>query len=171
MTRSAGLPLMAILLALTGCAGSLNGSAPPHPAGETISISRGPCFGFCPVYTLSVTPQGLATFDGTRHTAVLGVHSREDGAAAYTAVAKALAPFKPRLGTTAETRCGTQISDQPHIQVRWTASDGSATVLNHDKGCRSAENEALGSVLERVPSQLGVDIWSAQLTRPGVPRG
>lgn len=38
----------------------------------TISITRGPCFGFCPAYTLKITAKGDAIYTGESNTAVDG---------------------------------------------------------------------------------------------------
>lgn len=158
-------------VALSGCAASLAQRPPTSTSTETIMVSRGPCFGFCPVYTLGVTPAGLTTFDGARHTAMLGPQTRDAGRDGYARVAHALAPFRPDTGTTSDTRCETRISDQQLFTVTWTSLDGRITTLNHDRGCRSAANDALNQVLDAVPGALGVDAWAAQRTRPGASRG
>ena len=134
-------------------------------------MSVGPCFGFCPVYTLSVTPAGSVTFDGDRHTAGLGRKMREAGPGAYTETVKALAPYRPQTATSAETACEVRISDQQHYDIRWTAPNGTVTTLKHDRGCRSTRNDDLNAVLERLPAGLGIEQWAKPLTRPGAPRG
>lgn len=171
MKTLAGFALAVSSFSLAGCAAALSGPAMPSPEADTIAVSRGPCFGFCPVYTLSVAPSGRTTFDGARHTAMLGFHARDAGVDGYRRVANALAAFRPATGTTRETRCDTRISDQQHFTVTWTAPGGSVTTLEHDRGCRSDENDALDTVLDAVPAQLGVHAWVAQLTRPGATRG
>ena len=63
------LALASALLSLGACAAT---STPPEtasqPAAETIAVSVGPCFGFCPVYKVAVSPAGMVTFTGERHT-------------------------------------------------------------------------------------------------------
>lgn len=157
--------------ALAGCAASLTERPTSSVGTDTIAVSRGPCFGFCPVYTLSVTPSGAVTFDGTRHTAMLGSHTRDAGREEYGRLARDLAPFRPATGTTRETACETRISDQQHFRVTWTSPAGTITTLNHDRGCRSGTNDTLNQFLDAMPAQLGVDGWAAQLTRPGASRG
>ncbi len=162
----------AALLGLAGCS-----SPTPHapvatpPAMSTIAVSVGPCFGFCPVYSVTVTSGGTITFDGERHTTVLGRKQREGGAVSYQRLSAALAPYRPASGSTTQTACDQKISDQAHYTILWTAPDGTVTTLQHDKGCRSATNDGLNAALQALPGQLGIEPWARQLTRPGTPRG
>jgi hypothetical protein len=164
--------LASVLLSLGACAAT---STPPEtgsqPAAETIAVSVGPCFGFCPVYTVAVTPAGTVTFNGERHTAELGEKTRQASPADYRALATALAAYRPATGTTGETSCDTRISDQSHTRITWTAPDKTVTTLDHDKGCRSASNEQLNALLQDLPTRLGIEPWARQQTRPGVSRG
>jgi hypothetical protein len=169
--RRPGLLAIAALCALPGCAATAPGSAGSSPAGETIAVSVGPCFGFCPVYKASVTPAGTVTFVGERHTAVIGTRTREAGAATQAEIATTLAVFRPTTGATTDTICETRISDQQHYTLTWTAANGATTVLNHDKGCRSAQNDALNAALQALPQRLGIGDWAQQTTRPGASRG
>ncbi|MEG3089532.1 DUF6438 domain-containing protein [Sphingomonas sp. PB4P5] len=161
-------PLIAPL-ALGACA-TTGALAPTAPA-ETISWSIGPCFGFCPVYSVAVSSRGAVTFDGERHTATLGRQERQLSQAAYRAVAASLANYRPARGTTQQTVCEQQISDQSLTRISWTAADGSVTTLEHNKGCRSARNTALEAVIGKLPAMLGIEPWTRQTTRPGVSRG
>ena len=71
------LAFMGLTLGLTACAAR----APRAPAQEpsdapgpapAISLERTPCFGTCPVYTVSVSPAGQVTFQGRAHVRLLG---------------------------------------------------------------------------------------------------
>ena len=174
MTRIRTLMGSALLLAgLSACAaagGDGPGSAPAPASRETISYSIGPCFGFCPVYTAAIAPDGKVHFDGARHTAVLGARDIRAAPSAFAAVSAALADYRPATGTTAETQCEQQISDQQHTTITWTAADGTKTVLEHDKGCRSARNEKLNAVIGELPAKLGIADLAKQQTRPGASR-
>lgn len=151
--------LIAALLAasmLAACAQTGIAGPTPRPAAETIAVSVGPCFGFCPVYKMWVAPGGAVAFDGERHTAVLGARSRDAGAAAYEGVAAALRPYRPNTGAAAETKCEQRISDQQTYEIRWSGPAGTTT-LSHDKGCRSPSNDRLNAVLASIPGRLGID--------------
>ncbi|MDV6332928.1 DUF6438 domain-containing protein [Asticcacaulis sp. 201] len=161
-----------VLLTLGGCT-TMNPLAPggAGPQKETISYSVGPCFGFCPVYSLEVTPAGHVAYMGERHTAVVGPKEREAGGKAYDAAAKALATFRPADGITADTQCEQRRTDAQHYVITWTKADGTKTVLQHDRGCMSAKNTELNKVLDEVPVQLGIGDWVKQQTEPGASRG
>jgi hypothetical protein len=169
MKPISALAVLALVISLGACA-SLQG--PTLPAdGETISYSVGPCFGFCPVYNVSVTPDGHVRFEGERHTATLGQQDKDGGAQAYRTISSTLASYRPASGITADTQCDSRMSDQQHYRIVWTAADGTQTALQHDKGCRSAQNDALNKALDLLPSKLGIADWAKQTTRPGVGRG
>jgi hypothetical protein len=163
--------LTVIAVALGGCVTLMGKPETPAVAPETISYSVGPCFGFCPVYKVEVTPAGHVTFEGERHTATLGKQEIDGGTKAYSAISKAVAAHRPASGQTEQTKCEQSISDMQHYRITWTAADGTQTVLEHDKGCRSAKNDALNKAMEALPAKLGIADWAKQETRQGVSRG
>lgn len=169
-TAAAG---MGALLVSLGACSALNTpvSGGAALAKETISYSVGPCFGFCPVYYLEVTPAGHVSYVGERHTAVVGAKEREAGEKAYGGAAKALAAFRPADGTTADTQCEQRHTDAQHYIITWAKPDGTKTVLQHDRGCMSAKNTKLNKVLDELPAELGVSDWAKQQTEPGASRG
>jgi hypothetical protein len=78
------IPLICLaLLLLSGCGVTRNSSAAgaPQPApsleqrGLTVSIRREACFGFCPVYSLTVRGDGSVIFEGENHVAMTGTHA------------------------------------------------------------------------------------------------
>lgn len=170
-------PTAAVMLAaaasLSAC--STTASAPALAASvaqqESISYSVGPCFGFCPVYSVMLSPGGTVSFEGKRHTTVLGHRTRQAGPMAYAEVMAALAPFRPASGTVAKTTCEVEASDGSTYQIIWTTRDGGRTVLDHGLGCRSTRNDRLNEALRRIPGSLGISDWSQQISRAGVSRG
>ena len=171
MTHSLGraAALMAGAVLLTACATTGGGAV--DTGKETIAYSVGPCYGFCPVYSLEVTPSGHVTFVGERHTSVVGKMEREAGPAAYNTVAAALAAYRPADGTSAQTQCDRQATDQSGYGIIWTRPDGTRTVLGHNLGCESPRNTELNKVLWAIPAELGVADWTQQKTEPGAGRG
>lgn len=150
----------ALLLGLAACATAPTGEA---PGGETIRLSVGPCFGFCPVYSVQVAPDGAVRFEGERHTTVQGLKEKTVSPGAYQAVARSLASWRPATGTSAETECEQRASDLPSYTVVWTSPAGAATTLRHDGGCMSPRNAQLKAVLQDIPAKLGIKPW---LERP-----
>jgi hypothetical protein len=169
---------MTMLLAAAALAGCTTGGSAPATAGgaapataERIAFSVGPCFGFCPVYSAGIGADGMVSFEGERHTAVLGNRTAQRDAARYARFAAALAPFRPATGSHVRTTCDAQATDQSDYHISWTAPDGTQTILDHNRGCRSARNDALNAVLQAAPETLGIAEWTAQATRPGTSRG
>lgn len=180
MTKLAGPPgkaaTLAALFALGACSAKTvpvetGGAAATAPAQETIAISVGPCFGFCPVYEASITPGGGVTFNGERHTQVLGERTRAAGQGTYRSLANALAPYRPSDGTTAQVECSAAISDTSAVTITWTSGTGRKTVATHRRGCADGPGKDLDKVLESFPRVLGIADWAKQTTRPGTSRG
>ncbi len=166
---------MTTMAILAGCVGDnasspTTGSAPPTPV-ETITVSVGPCFGFCPVYDVSLSPRGDVTFIGTRHTAVLGTRNRQIDRATGRRIASALAPYRPAGGTTARVDCDAAVTDTPTYSISWTDSAGVQSTANHQGGCPSGKGHELDAVLRDLPTFLGIADWASQKTRPGASRG
>lgn len=159
---------VAAALGLAACQSSHEPSA---EAASTITVSVGPCFGFCPVYALSVDPQGAVSFDGQRHTAVLGEQHRQVQREVYQALAHDLEPFRPTPGTEANVPCDAAISDTSTYTITWVDPKGGKTVARHHSGCNGGPGQALDQVLRGLPERLGVQAWTQQTTRPGVSRG
>jgi len=137
----------------------MNGAAWANPVSESIGYSVTPCYGTCPVYTTAVTPEGHVTFEGRHHVAARGRHHREAGPIAFRRMSRALAPYRPRPGTTMATHCKQQLGHQPGYRIVWTARDGSHTVLTHDRGCISPVNAGLNRTMDGLPRLLGINGW------------
>ena len=147
-------------LALAGCV------APERPdvltpiEADSISYQTGPCFGRCPVYTVSVRPDGTGMFEGRNFTAVTGERAFRLTRAEYDAFAAKLAPYRPERGeiryTPDEPRCGSAPTDMPSVEVIWTRAIGDSQKLHFYYGCRNANPamaEALGHAAELLPIQ------------------
>ncbi len=155
--------IMAAATALAGCAadGATGTDAETPPPIETASITyeTHPCFGMCPVYSVTVTPEGKGTFTGTRHTAVTGERSFTLTRAAYRTFADALAPWRPESGEVryemgSET-CGASITDQPGVDVTWTDRARARRHLYFYYGC-AHDNQAIADALRSAPEALPI---------------
>jgi hypothetical protein len=141
------------------------------PLPEMITVAVGPCFGFCPVYSTTITPDGVVRFDGQRHTAVLGVRMRSVGVVAYRALARELTAFRPVSGTEAVVDCTAAVSDTSPFTVTWIEAAGHKTMATVQSGCPGGPGQALGELLRGLPDRLGTGEWAKQTTRPGTSRG
>ena len=157
MKQWVGLSVAA--LALAGCIPAGHPPQGPVPIeGASITYETGPCFGRCPVYAITVRPDGTGTFEGKRFTAVTGARSFTLSRAEYDAFAARLAPYRPASGDVryshGEANCPSAPTDMPSIDVRWTRAIGDSQGLYFYLGCRrgnEAVAEALGGAVELLP--------------------
>ena len=151
----------AMLLALAGCATT----AGAGPAGETISYETGPCFGACPVYKVTVGPDGTGTFEGRRFTAVTGSSSFRLTPAQFRAFAAQLAPVRPARGTVRYSgeACRMMATDLPSAEVVWSGSGGERRLYFYF-GCDMERNRALAARLRAAPRLLPI---AEMIGRPG----
>jgi hypothetical protein len=65
-------------LLLFGCSASKKGESNGfnYPATSMIKLSKGPCYGTCPVYDLSISGDGKAAYNGKRFTEMEGEYNR-----------------------------------------------------------------------------------------------
>nr|WP_294811546.1 DUF6438 domain-containing protein [uncultured Sphingomonas sp.] len=154
-----GLGLAVVALALAGCIPAARAPQGPMPIeGDTITYETGPCFGRCPVYAVTVRPDGTGVFEGKRFTAVTGERSFTLSRAQYDAFAARVAPYRPASGEVryahGEPNCVSAPTDMPSIDIRWTRAIGDSQGLYFYLGCRrgnEAVAEALGGAVELLP--------------------
>lgn len=157
MRRILGIGLAG--LALAGCIPQGRGPSGPMPIeGDSISYETGPCFGRCPVYAVTVRPDGTGSFEGKRFTAVTGARSFTLSRAQYDAFAARLAPYRPPSGEVryshGTANCPSAPTDMPSIDIRWTRAIGDSQNLYFYLGCRRGNEalaEALGGAIELLP--------------------
>jgi hypothetical protein len=164
-----------LLLTLSACAANPGGGFPAvrgtTPPTQSIEISRGPCFGFCPVYDVRVRADGELSFEGRRHTAVLGTKERRVPTAVFLKLIRELAPFRPAGSEEVQVVCGAAVTDTPRYTITWTDVGGTRSVATHQGGCPSGPGQRLDGVLQHLPERLGIGPWTKQTTRPGASRG
>ena len=155
--------MMAAATALAGCAmdgaTGTDAGAPMPVESTSITYETHPCFGACPVYSVTVTPDGQGTFTGTRFTAVTGERSFTLTPAAYRTFAEALAPYRPESGEVryemGSEACGAAITDQPSVDVTWASEIGASRHLYFYYGC-ARDNQALADALRSAPEALPI---------------
>lgn len=164
---------LAGLLGLGGCAASSSPGLTTTSAAalESVAVSVGPCFGFCPVYDATISSNGAVTFTGQRHTAELGERRGQSRLGTYDAVMAELARFRPAPGTTTQVECSATVSDTSPYTITWTDANGQQTVAKHQSRCPGGPGQALDAVLKELPQQLGIADWAMQTTRSGASRG
>lgn len=147
--------------------------APPPPAsggvpapasapivrGEMIRYTTTPCGGACPVYTVTVRPDGSGTFEGQRFTAVTGARDFRVSPAQYEAFLTRLGPYRPRSGSIRTAPgtpdCGQHATDMPSVEVQWDGKAGHRA-LSYYFGCDRERNRTMADALGSAPDLLPI---------------
>lgn len=154
------LPMVA-LAALAACSKPETRPGPPPPAAKplTISYETSPCFGFCPVYRVTVSADGKGSFTGIRNTAVTGDRDFTVSPAQFDAFAKALAPYRPS-GTKrivpGEPDCKMAATDLPGVKIGWSGT-GPDSNLDFYYGCDMQANRVMATALGNAPDTLPIE--------------
>ncbi|MBO9715027.1 MAG: hypothetical protein J7495_19110 [Sphingomonas sp.] len=149
---------------LAGCAGG-GGNGPGRPIpieGDSISYETGPCFGRCPVYAVTVRPDGSGVFTGKRFTAVTGEREFRLTPDQYRAFAAKLAPWRPASGekrySPGEPGCEHAATDLPSVDITWTRAIGDSQHLYYYYGCRIGDGERpIADALGQAPDLLPIE--------------
>ncbi|RYD94511.1 MAG: hypothetical protein EOP61_21520 [Sphingomonadales bacterium] len=156
------LALAAMGVVLAGCARDPRPVQPGAPVaieGDSIRYETGPCFGVCPVYAVTLRPDGTGVFEGKRFTAVTGTREFKLSRAEYNAFAAKLAPYRPQSGAVRyapddKKHCAQAATDLPSADIVWTRAIGDSQSLSYYFGCDMDKNqdmaEAIGSAPETV---------------------
>lgn len=160
MSRNLAIMMGATMLA-AGCAtdGAPPASGPQPIEADSITYETQPCFGACPVYAVTVSPDGHGHFIGKRFTAVTGERDFTLDRAAYDRFAAALAPYRPASGAVryemGTDNCGPAPTDMPSADVTWASQIGSSEKLHFYFGCKE-KNAALAAALRSAPDALPI---------------
>lgn len=115
-----------------------------------ISYSTGPCFGTCPIYSVTVTANGQGRWEGERFVVATGERAftvTPEQMARFTA---ALQPYRPKgsLSLVTAEECNNNVAtDLPTVDVFWTAADGREDHLSYYYGCDLPKNAKIGDGL------------------------
>lgn len=152
------LSVMLVMLALVGllsaCAlpGTEAGGATP----ELITIERQPCFGFCPVYTMSIHGNGHVEYNGMDHVEVTGEQSSTIDAAAVQSLADEM--IAAGYLDWNDEYMNMDVTDMPYVITSLTLSDGTTKTIMHYHGDFSAP-EALTEIEDLIDQTADVAQW------------
>ena len=155
------------LAALAGC-GRRAPQVPPPEAASTgttlVTLERGPCYGTCPVYRVSLGGDGMVTFMGTRFVKTVGPDTSRVApdkvgrlvdsldASGYFALADQYVPDS--------TACGRYATDAPTVTTS-VQSKGHNKTVRHDLGCVGAP-PALVAMERLIDSVAGTSRWTGR---------
>lgn len=135
--------------------------APMPIESDSITYETGPCFGACPVYSVTVRPDGSGVFNGIRFTEVSGERAFQLTPAQYETFAAALAPYRPESGERryepGKPGCEMAATDMPSASIRWTRAIGDSQALHYYFGCDMDRNEAISQALGHAPELLPIE--------------
>lgn len=158
-----GIALAMVAALAGGCAARGGDHVVPRPgvAGDTISIAVGPCFGACPVYSVTVTPDGSGLLEPRRFTAVPGETRFTVTVAQYRRLGSSLAAFRPAAGEERRIghgeNCDRFATDMPDYAITWRRGDGKDASLDFQSGCMDARYARLRAALAAMPETLQIE--------------
>ena len=149
-------------LALAGCAAT---HGPGHPIAierDSITLETGPCHGRCPVFAVTVRPDGNGVFVGKQFTTVTGERSFTLTPAQYRTFEARLAPYRPRSGelryAPGESNCRNAATDLPSVDVTWTRAIGDSQHLYFYFGCSMGNNQPMRNALGNAADVLPIEV-------------
>ena len=150
---------------VTACAALAAGATAAADGGpglpESISFETGPCFGACPVYTVTVYSDGRGLFEGRRFTAVDERRDFRITPAEYRAFARHLEPLRPASGSVRYSgeACAMMATDLPSADVKWRSRGGAGQELYFYFGCDMEKNRAIAERLRKAPDLLPIAVY------------
>jgi hypothetical protein len=126
---------------------------------ESITYQTGPCFGTCPVYTVTVHANGTGLFVGQQHTTVTGNQPFTVTPVQFAQFVARLAPVRP---TSALIRydhvppCTSMFTDAPSVDVKWNLQGGQQRELYYYYGCQLPNSAAMANRLSHAPDVLPI---------------
>ena len=134
---------------------------PPVDSAVRITLERGPCFGTCPVYSVTLDGSGAVLFEGRRFVADTGISTGKVPPARIDSLVAELAAggyfdFAARY-RAGEPGCERYATDLPSV-ITEVRAGGRSKRIEHDHGCMEAP-EALTALEGRIDSVAGVARW------------
>ena len=111
------------MLALGACE-----SAPEAEEPVVISLSRGPCFGTCAIYVVTINGDGSAVYEGKRFVAVTG---RQEYRVPAADVAALVAKFKAANFFSLKDQYRANVTDLPTYVISLTLGERTKTVTDY----------------------------------------
>lgn len=134
---------------------------PTTDSAVRITLERGPCFGTCPVYSVTLDGSGAVLFEGRRFVADTGISTgrvppvRIDSLVAELTAGGYFA-FADRYAA-GEPGCERYATDLPSV-ITEVRAGGRSKRIEHDHGCMEAP-QALTALEGRIDSVAGVASW------------
>ncbi|OOG42611.1 hypothetical protein B0E51_03885 [Rhodanobacter sp. C05] len=165
--------VIACTVLLGACTVHADAATGQHAYAASITLRRSSCFGNCPAYSVTMTPQGEIRFEGYIHVQTRNAH----GYATPTQIAQVHAALERadfhamrESYVSQDDGCETVMSDQPGVKITVVDAGGSKTVEFYN-GCTGAAADAVRPRIERlgrtIDQQLDTTRWIGKLAAPG----
>ena len=156
---SAAAAVLGLFLACRPAAPALH--TVPAASDGRISLERGPCFGTCPVYAVTIERSGAVIFEGRRFVTDTGTFTDSIPAVRVDSLFRELDAagwfgFADRYAM-GEPACGRFATDLPTV-VTEVRMGGRSKRIEHDHGCSDAP-EPLSALERRIDEVAGVSRW------------
>jgi hypothetical protein len=149
------------------------GACGPAPATQIpddfrISLERGPCFGACPIYSLSVSADGSVVYEGTQFVEVEGRQTASLTQAQVRTIVDAVLAID---FFDLDDRYEAQATDLPSMTIEVTMQGEAKNVYHYGLACGSDFDPAptglceLEALLEEIPASNG---WISSELLPSV---
>lgn len=166
--------LLACTLLLLGACAVRAGAKPDQPPGDaTVTLQRSPCFGICPAYTVTVTPDGMVDFTGHLHVQTTNARgSATPAQRANIAAALEQAGFNAMQPSYVSRNDGCEMvmTDQPGVKITVATAAGSKSV-DFYFGCTGTAADAvkprIKQLADSIDQQLGTARWIGKPAAPG----
>jgi hypothetical protein len=129
-----------------------------------VTLARTPCYGACPVYSVTISGAGEVRFTGTRHTTHVGEAAAEIPPARVDSLIAELRAggyfgFADAYVADAPA-CGRYATDSPSV-VTSVLAGGVRKEIRHDYGCSEAPS-ALAGLERRIDEVAGTARWTGR---------
>jgi hypothetical protein len=114
------------------------------PPAETITYHVTSCLGLCPAYTVTVSSDGKARYNGENYVAIKGERSFRVTPSEFNAFRARLAPYRPKqdqeiLVQRGSALCPEFAFDAPSIEIAWSSNGRPGERLVYNGGCINAK--------------------------------
>lgn len=152
------LLFFALTGSLTACQVLPNQTTATHPmqtmSNQSLTLNMGECYGSCPVYQVTLYPNGKAVFHGEKYTKVIGDKVFAIDPVLYQQTFAKVRPYLPTLGKIEnDFDCEPQVTDHSQIRLKWQVGEQKSEFW-HDTGCLADEKQALTQQLYDLPTTL-----------------
>ncbi len=153
------IPLLASLAALVAATPTL---ARSHGEPDSVTLSRSPCFGTCPVYTVEVREDGQVTWHGKRFVQVVGDRTARIRPAEAR---RLIAHFRAARFFTLEDRYAARITDMPTQTLTLNVDGRTKTVVDY-AGERAGMPTVVKALEKDVDETAGTRRWIGDRGQP-----